>query len=333
MADIEIKPDDLERSAGTLSQLGNQLAAGGQKLQSAGQNLLAAASQDESGFGAAITRAFGRGVEITGKVFGEGGGWLSRAGDTMRGNAANHRGNDEEQARRFRAIQGEEEDPPASARPVGGNGSGNGDDSGGASLGDPSAHKLAQQRLREQLGEPEPDSDYTAGDLPRPHDVHQGLLPGSPKYDELTGGRQPLSGTDLAEFDQTWSNGRNPNTGYTEYRYPTEENGHPNGFASPSDRQPEWVAQGTRLDRFGGPGGAFLSPAGAPWPTRALPPHTLTSPYHVYEVARPFPAYVGPAAPWFDQPGNGTQYYLGDRHNVDDLLNHGYLREVTGDYA
>jgi hypothetical protein len=42
-------------------------------LETAGQNLVAHASGDRSGIGAVISRLFGRGIQITAKVFSEGG--------------------------------------------------------------------------------------------------------------------------------------------------------------------------------------------------------------------------------------------------------------------
>jgi hypothetical protein len=90
---------------------------------------------------------------------------------------------------------------------------------------------------------------------------------------------------------------------------------------------------GTRLDRFGSEYGSFVSPAGAPYNQRALPPSSLDTPpsdptypnsYHVYVVAKEFDVSSGPIAGsyipfaskevliiilgWFGQPGQGTQY-------------------------
>ena len=75
---------------------------------------------------------------------------------------------------------------------------------------------------------------------------------------------------------------------------------------------------GTLLDRFGGETGNFLSPKGAPYVERALPPVNLNNNrtnvtdypngYHVYEVVKEFEVLAGPIAAWFGQPGGGTQY-------------------------
>jgi hypothetical protein len=67
---------------------------------------------------------------------------------------------------------------------------------------------------------------------------------------------------------------------------------------------------GVLLDRFGGPGGSFLSPHGAGFDARALPSQCqdMLRQYHVYEVVRPLPVWAGKAAPWFDEPGGATQF-------------------------
>lgn len=99
---------------------------------------------------------------------------------------------------------------------------------------------------------------------------------------------------------------------------------------------------GDSLDRFGYPGGAYLSPTGTPFAARALPPQNLDTPrnaplsnYHEYCVTRPFRVDGGPIAPWFGQPGLGLQYKLngaylpdaGTALSVTWLLGHGYLVE------
>jgi hypothetical protein len=99
---------------------------------------------------------------------------------------------------------------------------------------------------------------------------------------------------------------------------------------------------GQRIDRFGYPGGRYLSPARTLFPQRALPPENLTTPasapssnYHVYCVLTAFDVDAGPIAPWFEQPGLGVQYKLEARYLPDAgtgltvtwLLTHGYLVE------
>ena len=99
---------------------------------------------------------------------------------------------------------------------------------------------------------------------------------------------------------------------------------------------------GQRIDRFGPPGGGYLSPARTPFQQRALPPDNLTTPasapqsnYHVYCVLTSFDVDGGPIAPWFEQPGLGVQYKLEARYlpaadtkvTVTWLLSHHYLVE------
>ncbi len=89
----------------------------------------------------------------------------------------------------------------------------------------------------------------------------------------------------------------------------------------------EVLVPGTRIDRFGHPGGTFVSPEGTPFEARALPAEYLDSkPYHVYEVVEPIEVAAGPIEPWFGQPGMGTQYEL--PKSVLDLIKDGVLREV-----
>uniref|UniRef100_A0AAU2VCY5 TNT domain-containing protein n=1 Tax=Streptomyces sp. NBC_00003 TaxID=2903608 RepID=A0AAU2VCY5_9ACTN len=82
---------------------------------------------------------------------------------------------------------------------------------------------------------------------------------------------------------------------------------------------------GEQWDRFGAPTGGFLSPTGVPFAQRAIPPANLEfeagkSSYHVYEWVRPWSdiakygkagdIQAGKIAPFFEQPGGGTQYLL-----------------------
>ena len=65
---------------------------------------------------------------------------------------------------------------------------------------------------------------------------------------------------------------------------------------------------GMLLDRFGGDGGNFLSPKGAPFAKRALPTVCEQLTYKVYRVAAPLFVWTGTAAKWFDEPGGATQF-------------------------
>lgn len=98
------------------------------------------------------------------------------------------------------------------------------------------------------------------------------------------------------------------------------------------------LPEGTAIDRFGYPGGAYLSPDGVPFAERALPPDSATKPYFQYVVADPSKLPPGwrieesQVAPWFHQPGGGTQYRViapdSERPSTQALVDSGFLREV-----
>jgi RHS repeat-associated protein len=80
---INAHPDHLRQSGGKLAGFGGKLAEGGQKLETAGQNLVSHASNDRSGIGAVVAKAMGKGIQITGKVFSEGGRVVEGAGKRL----------------------------------------------------------------------------------------------------------------------------------------------------------------------------------------------------------------------------------------------------------
>ncbi|MCY9215955.1 glycohydrolase toxin TNT-related protein [Bacillus haynesii] len=100
------------------------------------------------------------------------------------------------------------------------------------------------------------------------------------------------------------------------------------------------LEQGTIIDRYGGPNGTFVSPAGIPYEQRALALHSDDAPYHKYKILVEFEVEGGKIAPWFDRPGGGTQYFTGNtkiKHletgelfeaTVENLLKLGYIREI-----
>jgi hypothetical protein len=110
---------------------------------------------------------------------------------------------------------------------------------------------------------------------------------------------------------------------------------HPIRFA-------QTLRPGSRVDRFGYPGGTYLAPARTLFLQRALPPQNLTTPtgtsasnYHLYCVLKAFRVDSGPIAPWFEQLGLGVQYKLEAKHlpqagttlSVTWLMQQGYLTE------
>ncbi|KAL2215632.1 hypothetical protein M432DRAFT_642650 [Thermoascus aurantiacus ATCC 26904] len=132
------------------------------------------------------------------------------------------------------------------------------------------------------------------------------------------------------EFLRKWAP---PGDAGARYTYPPS-----NGFVLDTDGRPimgnATLPVGAKLDRFGSEYGSFLSPLGAPYIQRALPPSNLNAApgsdypynYHVYQVTKEFVVGMGPIAPWFEQPGMGTQYVAYSR--VIDLVNGGYLRRL-----
>jgi hypothetical protein len=105
------------------------------------------------------------------------------------------------------------------------------------------------------------------------------------------------------------------------WRYPPND-----GFEGPAvanDLRPGQV-----IDRLGGDGGRYASPSGESYGSRGLPPSNIGRDYHQYEVVKPLPDSVtqGRIAPWFEQPGGGTQYFFD--HPIKWYVEHGYLQEI-----
>jgi hypothetical protein len=120
---------------------------------------------------------------------------------------------------------------------------------------------------------------------------------------------------------------------YPDDRLPTKP------YAVPGTVVPDaHLAPGTIIDRFGYPGGGYLGPEGVPFAERSLPPSSALNPYFRYVVEDPTALPPGwhieesQAAPWFHQPGGGTQYRIirpdGNTGSVNDLLGFGVLGKV-----
>ncbi|EAW16679.1 TNT domain-containing protein [Aspergillus fischeri NRRL 181] len=133
-----------------------------------------------------------------------------------------------------------------------------------------------------------------------------------------------------AEFLDKWASDVAPNGTYI---YPPA-----NGFVVDTGKHPilgnATLPVGMKLDRFGSEYGSFLAPLGAPYIERSLPPSNLNTfdgmypyNYHVYQVIKEFVVGLGPIAPWFEQPGMGTQFVT--YTNVLGLINEGYLRRLN----
>ncbi|KAK3292148.1 uncharacterized protein B0H64DRAFT_466705 [Chaetomium fimeti] len=179
--------------------------------------------------------------------------------------------------------------------------------------------------------------DYLCGDarlgpthLPAPSDdepVARALSVAVAGYDRL-GGLCPGAFLERWYDDETAS-----------WRYPPQdgflmadpEGGPQAGVPGLPIRANVTLAPETLLDRFGSEWGSFVSPVGAPFVQRALPPGNLVAGdpefpynYHVYSVVKPLVVSAGPIAAWFGQAGAGVQYKLYDR--VNTLITDGYLR-------
>lgn len=142
-----------------------------------------------------------------------------------------------------------------------------------------------------------------------------------------------FNGYTPAQFLEQWQN--YSNTDEYAYLYPPED-----GFLLDNDGNPikgEVVLQpGEMLDRFGSEGGEFLGAADAPFDQRSLPPSNLNTVdgevpynYYVYEVLKNLTVEAGPIAPWFGQPGLGTQFYVGGTGRIYQLVQDKYLKNVS----
>lgn len=197
----------------------------------------------------------------------------------------------------------------------------------------PQLHDEASRLARiEKYGPPDPDANWIESD-PRPVPHTTGLPPSHPVVQQLIGDSNPYGS--LKDNIELWEEKyiteytRDDGTKALGWEYPQERHGHPDGYTSESGKRPDWIEPGQLTDRIGEPYGRYMSPEGEPWESRALPPDSLEKSYHVYEVLKPIPVYSGRAAEWFGQPGGATQYYLGPKTTVRELLKNGYLREVT----
>jgi RHS repeat-associated protein len=101
---FHIKPADLHTSGSTLQSFSEDIASGGDKLQTVSQRLVAHAGSDKSGVGAVIVKALGKGADVAGKVFSEGGRVVGGAGGRLHSNATAHEENETRQEGVFRGI-------------------------------------------------------------------------------------------------------------------------------------------------------------------------------------------------------------------------------------
>ncbi|WP_371778251.1 TNT domain-containing protein [Streptosporangium subroseum] len=182
---------------------------------------------------------------------------------------------------------------------------------------------------------------YVTGDS----DLGPTFLPQTGYLSALLRGYVPLGGLSSQHFlSRYWDYIVN------NYRFPPDS-GFGRSGNYPNGRlliKTTFLQIGMKLDRFGGYGGAFMSPMGDLYILRALPPRNLNSNpqdpehlcnYHAFRVLKSFRVEVGPAAPAFQQPGGGTQYHVLSKYipeapqtseevPVSWLLQNGYLEEI-----
>ncbi|MGF2714766.1 glycohydrolase toxin TNT-related protein [Bacillus cereus] len=103
------------------------------------------------------------------------------------------------------------------------------------------------------------------------------------------------------------------------------------GFVSGTQKV-ETLHPGMKLDRYGNPAGSFLAPESDSFPSRALAPHSEQAPYYVYEVIADFEVTSGKIAPWFDQPGGGTQIIKykpnGRTYSIEELIELEIIKQI-----
>ncbi len=103
------------------------------------------------------------------------------------------------------------------------------------------------------------------------------------------------------------------------------------GFVSGTQKV-ETLHPGTRLDRYGNPTGSFLAPESDSFPSRSLAPHSEQAPYYVYEVIDDLEVTSGKIAPWFDQPGGGTQFIKyhsnGETYTIEELIREKFIKQI-----
>ncbi len=126
-------------------------------------------------------------------------------------------------------------------------------------------------------------------------------------------------------------------TAVTGWKFPPNH-----GFVKEPIDEKTQVDAGKKLQLFGNNiTGEFLAPAGTLYRQVAIPPSNLDTftnefpfNYHLFLVCKPFHAEEGQIAPWFQQPGGGTQDWIGnpkvsEQTTVGALKNNGYLVDIT----
>ncbi|SDH58471.1 Protein of unknown function [Actinokineospora alba] len=184
-----------------------------------------------------------------------------------------------------------------------------------------------------QLPAPDAELDYAAGLRFEADDHPESALidittrapvtpsDGTPAPAALTEGYDPLGGEHERDWDRRFLV---RDTHPVEYAWPPGEL-YPEGGSA--EGEPEVLAEGTELDRFGTPEGRVFSAAATRFGARSLPPAHLEAGYRRYRVLRPIPVWRSVSAPWFGQLGGGERYRA--TQSAADLLALGYLADTT----
>jgi Tuberculosis necrotizing toxin len=159
----------------------------------------------------------------------------------------------------------------------------------------------------------------------------EGLPADHPLVAVLAEGHDPLGGQHERDWDRRYLvrlgsvTAQGISSEGKEYAWPPCEVS-PEGGTAPGE--PEMLAEGTVIDRFGSPGGRVFSLDGTEFGRRSLPPETLHAGYHRYRVTRRLPVWRTISAPWFAQRGGAERYRT--TYSAAELLALGYLADITG---
>ncbi|HEY3751545.1 MAG TPA: DUF6531 domain-containing protein, partial [Pseudonocardiaceae bacterium] len=156
---FKITPSELHQSGSKLDGFSGQVAKGGDQLQDVGQRLISHAGQDRSGVGKVIANALGKGTEVAGKVFSEGGRVAGAASKRLHSNADSHTSNEAEQTKAFKDLH----DSPAGSgsKPKSGSESGPGKD---GSPNEPTGKPAPTKTRPNNNGEGNPKDTSVPGD-------------------------------------------------------------------------------------------------------------------------------------------------------------------------
>ncbi len=118
-----------------------------------------------------------------------------------------------------------------------------------------------------------------------------------------------------------------PSTGNS-WKYPDGSIKYPPNNGAVIGTEKEIVIKpGTVIGRYGSEGGSYVTNQGASVAELSLPPGANVGQYAEYRVIKEIPKAVqGEIAPWFDQPGGGTQYKL--PQTIQELLDGKYIEKI-----